>query len=67
MLLSWLLNAGVKLPLTHLIATKNMKLDQLKVGVRPPTVSNHKWTTANELELSQVSIPKIRSARQLIN
>lgn len=44
-----------------------MKLDQLKVGVRPPTVSNHKWTTANELELSQVSIPKITSARQLIN
>lgn len=67
MLWSSLLNAGIKIPLTHLMAIRNMKLDQLKVGVRPPTVSNHKWTTTNELELSQVSIPKIKSSRQLIN
>lgn len=67
MLLSLFLNAGVKLPLRHLMTTRNMKLDQLKEGVRHPTVSNHMWTTINELELSQVSILKIKSARQLIN
>lgn len=67
MLLSWFLNAGAKLPLTHLMTMRNMKLDQLKEGVRPPTVSNHMWTTTNELELSWVSILKIKSSRQLIN
>lgn len=67
MLLSWFLNAGAKLPLTHLMTTRNMKLDQLKEGVSPPTVSNHMWTTTNELELSWVSILKIKSSRQLIN
>lgn len=67
MLLSWFLNAGAKLPLTHLMTTRNMKLDQLKEGVSPPTVSNHMWTTTNELGLSWVSIQKIKSSRQLIN
>lgn len=67
MLLSWFLNAGAKLPLTHLMTMRNMKLDQLKEGARPPTVSNHLWTTTNELELSWVSILKIKFSRQLIN
>lgn len=67
MLLSWFLNAGAKLPLTHLMTTRNMQLDQLKEGVSPPTVFNHMRTATNELEISWVSVLKIKSSRQLIN